>query len=988
VSPHNHPVDLDHPESPSEQRQRDNETMPRRAWDAPLVGRTAELASLDDALQTSAGGSPAVVLIAGEAGIGKSRLAAEAATRALANGWQLLSGGCLDLAEGSVPYLPLVDALHDLPPDALPPLLMHWVRGEAEESPLTEGVARGRIYAAYLDVLRSASVTSPLALIVEDVHWADRGTRDLLSYLVRALTTPATQARVLILLTYRSDEFRRGSPVRRWLGDLARRPLVSRVDVTPLDRAQVARQLAALGTFDSRAAQEIFLRSEGNPFYVEELATLWATGQPAVPEIVRDAAEVRLASLPNTDRDVIRMLATLGRPASFDLIHSLTDRSSSELVEMLRRAVDAGLLTVDPQTALYRFRHALLAEAVAVDFLPGERTALHQAIARSLELDPFLSTGPGELAYHQAWAGDSDAALVSYLAAADAAARIYAFGDAAECLQRALELWSRVSDADQRAGTSRGDLLSRSAEFVALVDDFDRATALAQAALAEPDVAEHPQRRAEVWRRIAWYRVMASDGPGIFAAFDAAAAALETAVAATGRARLAAEDALVRAFWSRAEARGRADRALALADAEGDLGARGVALNARGCVRSAAGDSTNAVRDLEQALDLARSHGTDQDICRAILNLAATLVDAARYGEGLALCEAGIDEATSLGLALPYTMLCRNTAADALFALGRWPEAVSEAEAVLRLTEDGQSARMAKDVLARTATRRGDSELAGRLLSEVPRYDRVRDEPQLAAPAWLTSAELCSMSELFDDGRAAVAAGLELVAGVDVWLTAQLCAVGVRLEADRCISARRRRARSEESAARQRGRELVEVADASGPQEGSIGAWIAQAHAEFARIGDGETGSQFEAWAAVRDRWHVLGHRYDEAYAGVRLAEAMLMGGSRREAEAEVRRSESIANQLGARPLAALVADVRLRAGLDASPALSKDGLTRREREILGWVAQGATNRDIAEALFISPKTVSVHVSALLRKFGVSGRGDLHSVAAMNVHRE
>jgi DNA-binding CsgD family transcriptional regulator/tetratricopeptide (TPR) repeat protein len=988
VSPHNHPVDLDHPESPSEQRQRDNETMPRRAWDAPLVGRTAELASLDDALQTSAGGSPAVVLIAGEAGIGKSRLAAEAATRALANGWQLLSGGCLDLAEGSVPYLPLVDALHDLPPDALPPLLMHWVRGEAEESPLTEGVARGRIYAAYLDVLRSASVTSPLALIVEDVHWADRGTRDLLSYLVRALTTPATQARVLILLTYRSDEFRRGSPVRRWLGDLARRPLVSRVDVTPLDRAQVARQLAALGTFDSRAAQEIFLRSEGNPFYVEELATLWATGQPAVPEVVRDAAEVRLASLPNTDRDVIRMLATLGRPASFDLIHSLTDRSSSELVEMLRRAVDAGLLTVDPQTALYRFRHALLAEAVAVDFLPGERTALHQAIARSLELDPFLSTGPGELAYHQAWAGDSDAALVSYLAAADAAARIYAFGDAAECLQRALELWSRVSDADQRAGTSRGDLLSRSAEFVALVDDFDRATALAQAALAEPDVAEHPQRRAEVWRRIAWYRVMASDGPGIFAAFDAAAAALETAVAATGRARLAAEDALVRAFWSRAEARGRADRALALADAEGDLGARGVALNARGCVRSAAGDSTNAVRDLEQALDLARSHGTDQDICRAILNLAATLVDAARYGEGLALCEAGIDEATSLGLALPYTMLCRNTAADALFALGRWPEAVSEAEAVLRLTEDGQSARMAKDVLARTATRRGDSELAGRLLSEVPRYDRVRDEPQLAAPAWLTSAELCSMSELFDDGRAAVAAGLELVAGVDVWLTAQLCAVGVRLEADRCISARRRRARSEESAARQRGRELVEVADASGPQEGSIGAWIAQAHAEFARIGDGETGSQFEAWAAVRDRWHVLGHRYDEAYAGVRLAEAMLMGGSRREAEAEVRRSESIANQLGARPLAALVADVRLRAGLDASPALSKDGLTRREREILGWVAQGATNRDIAEALFISPKTVSVHVSALLRKFGVSGRGDLHSVAAMNVHRE
>ena len=955
--------------------------MPRRASDAPLVGRTAELAALDEALHAAADGSPGVVLIAGEAGIGKSRLAAEAASRALADGWQVLSGGCLDLAEGSVPYLPLVDALHDLRTDALPPLLTRWVRGEAEESPLSEDVARGRVYAAYLDVLRSASVTSPLAMIVEDVHWADPGTRDLLSYLVRGLSTPVTQARVLILLTYRSDEFRRGSPVRRWLGELARRPSVSRVEVTSLDRAQVVQQLAALGIFDSRAAQEIFERSEGNPFYVEELATLWATGQSSVPEAVRDAAEVRVASLPASDRDALRILAALGRPASFDLMQILTDRQSRDLLEMLRRAVDAGLLTVDPQTAAYRFRHALLAEAVTADFLPGEQTALHQSIARSMEDDPALSTGPGEIAYHQAGAGDLEAALVSYVAAADAVARIYAFGDAAECLQRALELWSRVSDPARRAGTSRADLLSRAAEFVALTDDFDRATALAQAALSEPDVAEHPQRRADVWRRIAWYRVMASDGPGIFAAFDAAAAALDTAAAATGRARLAAEDALVRAFWSRAEARARADRALALADAEGDLGARGVALNARGCVRSGAGDSERAVRDLEQALDLARSHGTDQDISRAILNLAATLVNAARYEEGLALCEVGINEATSLGLALPYAMLCRNTAADALFALGRWPEAVSEAGAVLTLTEDGQSARMAKDILARIAARKGDPELARRLLSEVPRYDRVRDEPQLAAPAWLTSAELCSMSELFDDGRAAVASGLELVTGVDAWLTAQLCAVGVRLEADRCISARRRRARSEETTARQRGRELVEVTDGLGDQQGSIGAWIAQAHAEFARIATGETGSQFGAWAAVRDRWHALGHRYDEAYADLRFAEAELAVGSRREAEVALRRSAAIAEELAAVPLSALVTDIRVRGGLDSMSPPADDGLTAREREILNWVVRGATNRDIADALYISPKTVSVHVSALLRKFGVSGRGDLHSAA-------
>jgi DNA-binding CsgD family transcriptional regulator/tetratricopeptide (TPR) repeat protein len=971
--------------------------MPRRAWDAPLVGRAAELATLEEAMTAAGAGSPAVVLIAGEAGIGKSRLAAEAATRALANGWQVLSGGCLDLAEASVPYLPLVDALRELSMvtggDALPPLLRRWLQGEAQESstPLPGELAQAQVYAAYLEVLRNTSSTgSPLALVVEDLHWADRGTRDLLSYLVRGLTPATARARVLIVLTYRSDESPRGSAIRRWLGELARRPLVTRMDVAPLDRAEVAQQLAALGTFDLRASQEIFLRSEGNPFYVEELAAAWTTGHAAVPEVVRDAAEVRVALLPTSDRDVVRLLATLGRPATFDLIESLSGHPPAELLAILRRAVEAGLFMVDLPTATYRFRHALLAEAVTADFLPGERAELHQDIARALAADLTLSTGPGEIGYHQAAAGEFDAALMSYIAAANAAAQIYAFGDAAQFLQSALELWNRASDPAGRAGRSRADLLSHAAEFIALAGEFDRATALARATLSEPEIAAHGERRAEVWRRIAWYRLMASDGPGVFGAYESAAAALESTPDTRSRARLAAEDAMARAIWGRGEeALAQADRALALAEAEGDLGARGLALNARGCVRSAAGDSDDAGRDLEQALDLARSHGTRQDVSRATLNLAATLVCAGRYEEGLALCEAGIDEATSVGLALPYAMICRNTAADALFALGRWPEAVSQVDAVLVLIDVGESARMAKGIRARIAVARGDPDLARHLLSEIPRQGRERDEPQLVAPACLALAELCAWSDLFEEGRAAVDAGLDLVAGTDAWLTAQLCAVGMRLEADRCFSARRRRARSEETAARQRAREIAAAAEAVGVQEGTTGAWLDQAGAEFARIAGGDTDiPQFERWSAVRDRWRALGHRYDEAYAEVRWSEAKLSAGSRREAETALRRSASVADDLGAAPLAALVAGVRLRGGLDSLPTVAEDGLTPREREILSWVVRGASNRDIAEALFISPKTVSVHVSALLRKFGVSGRGDLGSAAALNMHRE
>jgi predicted ATPase len=162
-----------------------------------LVGRLAETSVLDEALRMAAEDGPVAVVIAGDAGIGKSRLAAEVCGQATAEGWQVLSAGCVDLAEGSVPYLPLVDALRSLGATELPAVLDHWRRGEAEQAAtqLSPDTARGRVYAAYLDLLRTRSEEAPRALVVEDVHWADRATRDLLSYLIRGLGTPQFQAR-------------------------------------------------------------------------------------------------------------------------------------------------------------------------------------------------------------------------------------------------------------------------------------------------------------------------------------------------------------------------------------------------------------------------------------------------------------------------------------------------------------------------------------------------------------------------------------------------------------------------------------------------------------------------------------------------------------------------------------------------------------------------------------------------------------------------
>jgi DNA-binding CsgD family transcriptional regulator/tetratricopeptide (TPR) repeat protein len=956
--------------------------VPRRLRQAPLVGRLAETSALDEAIRISAessGGGPVAVVIAGDAGIGKSRLAAEVTGRAAAAGWRLLSAGCVDLAEGSVPYLPLVDALRAITAADLPPVLEHWRRGESEPAgpELSPDMARGRVYAAYLDLLRALSEEAALALVVEDVHWADRATRDLLSYLIRGLGTPQFQARVLVLLTYRSDELTGTSPVRAWLSELLRLPGVSRLDLGPLDQADVTAQLASLGTFDRRQAEEIYRRSEGNPFYVEELAALWSQGDQRVPEVVRNLADVRVGQLEPRVRELVRLLAALGRPAGFELLQLLSKGSREELLAALHAVVDTAIVTVDRESSSYRFRHALLAEAVLDQFLPGERAAVHAIIAEVLAQRPALSTGPSELGYHQASAGDLSAALASYLAAADDAERVYAFGEAGGYLERALDLWARVPDTAAATGRSRGDVLVGVAQNLGRAGDFNRAVAYTTAALAEPGIASDPEGGAELWQRIARYHLQDGNGPLAFAALQAAATLLDSAPQPRGRSRLAAEHALALAIWGGpAEATAQAERALRLAAEDGDLAARGLALNASGVALASAGRLEDAERNLREALDLARADGSIDDIGRAMMNLGHVLLCAGRNEESLELSEAAIAENEALGLDLRRGAMNRNNASEALFALGRWDEAIAQADIVRTRTEFRAAGRVASIVRARVATARGENDLAESLLSWLEPNDQGQDERYIGADRWLVVAESAAWAGRYDEGRAAIAAGIELVAGTDAWYTARLCAVGLRLEADRRVSAHARRARSEEAATRQRADELISaVADIVGP--GEIEAWVTQTRAEYLRLGGVDQSDSVDRWTGVRDRWRALRQPYPEAYASLRLAEAELAAGDRRAASRGLATVATLAEQLGAAPLAALIADVARRAGIETVPTATLDGLTAREREILARVVAGESNRDIATALFISPKTVSVHVSALLRKFGVSGRGDL-----------
>ena len=950
---------------------------------ARLVGRLAETGVLDEALRTAAEANPVAVIIAGDAGIGKSRLAAEVCSRAAAEGWQLLSAGCIDLAEGSVPYLALVDALRSLTAEELPPVLEHWRRGEIEKAAtqLSPDTARGRVYAAYLDLLRAKSAEAPLALVIEDVHWADRATRDLLSYLIRGLGTPQFQARIFVLLTYRSDELTRTSPVRGWLSELLRLPGVSRLDLGPLDQAAVIAQLTSLGTFDGRQAGEIYRRSEGNPFYVEELAAIWSEGELRVPEAVRNLADVRVGQLEPQARDLVRLLAAVGRPATFELLDVLSSDSTGELLGALHAAVDSGILTVDRATSTYRFRHALFAEAVLDQFLPGERAAVHGIIAAVLAQRPELSTGPSELGYHQAAAGDLQAALVSYLAAAEEAERVYAFGEAGQYLERVLELWARVPEAAERAGRSRGNVLAAAGEHVGRVGDFDRAVAFATAALAEPDIAGDPERGAELWQRIATYHLQDGNGP------RRSLPTRRPPRCSTRHLRRGVDlDSRPNTPWHSASGERMTKRSPRPSGHCGSLQMRVISppevwlSMPPGVAHVSAGRIEDGEPDLREALDLARAHGSHEDIGRAMLNLGHLLLCAGRNEECLELSEAAITENEASGLDLRRGAINRNNASQALFALGRWDEAIAQTDIVRSRIEFRFAGRMAYTIRARIATARGEDNLAASLLSWVKADGRGRGEPDIVAYWWLVVAESAAWAGRYDEGRAAIAAGLALVTGNDALSTARLCPVGLRLEADRCISAHMRRARSEEAAARQRADELAAAA-ANVVGRGEIEAWAAQARAESLRLGASNPSLLINEWVGVRDRWRSLRQPYPEAYASLRVAEAELAAGDRRAAAAELSSATTLAAQLGAAPLAALIADVARRGGIEAIPTPGSDGLTPREREILNRVLAGASNRDIAKALFISPKTVSVHVSALLRKFGVSGRGDLMAAA-------
>jgi DNA-binding CsgD family transcriptional regulator/tetratricopeptide (TPR) repeat protein len=979
---------------------------------ARFVGRTDELARLHQLLGRAATGQPLLVLLGGEAGVGKTRLAEQLAVTASGQGVRVLGGGCVPLGEEGLPFAPVIQALRGLA-DQLDPAELAAVAGPARaelgrllpdlpwggeaaavaSDPLA---GQGRLFERLLGVVQRLAARTPLLWVIEDLHWADRSTRDLLAYLATYLRSGP----VLLVGTFRSDELHRRHPLRRLLGELARNRRVQRLDLERFGRAELAEQLAGLLGTDppTRLVDDLYARSQGNPFFAEEL--LLAGGDPEVlPSSLRDVLLVRVVRLGAGTQQLLGVAAAAGPGATQPLLAAVAAMSDQQLLEGLREAVDQQLLVPEPGGAGYLFRHALLAEAVHGELLPSERVRVHAGLASALEAGLEAGDAPAaraaRLAYHWSIAGDQPRALAASIQAAAAAEAVHAFAEAQLQLERALALWERVPDAAGRAGMDRVALLARCAEAAYAAGDPARAAELGRQAITLVDQAGQPRRAGLLHEQLA-RRLRTLGDP---AALDAQqqAVRLVPPEPSVERARVLGSLAQLLVLVDRfEEARGLAEEAVAIAT---QVGARAEEADARTALGGALiylGEPDAGLVELGMAVRLATEAGDLIVMLRAILNRSDRLLAAAgRLTEAATVALDGLHEASRLGLARLYGPLLAYVATEALLALGRWDQAERASRQALETApSDPASVQL---LLARAALELGLGELdaaqarlqaARRLLPDpIP-------EAKRAGQLFGGLAELALWRRDPDQAKQLVVQAVPLVAANPRY-AAPLYALGVRAEADRAELARARHPSqppSDDATAAvllDRLRQAAQGPAAAGLPE--LAAWHALARAEQARQ---QGRPDPAAWAAAVVAWERLGQPYRAAYAGFRHAEALLATGDRDRATTVLGRAAAITGRLGARPLDSELHALARRARVDLAPPTgvaaavadvpapaAQLGLTRREAEVLALVAAGRSNRQVAQALFISPKTVGVHVSNILAKLGVAGRVEAAAIA-------
>ncbi|WP_158882758.1 helix-turn-helix transcriptional regulator [Amycolatopsis anabasis] len=995
--------------------------VPRLGSGIPLIARTEEMRRLRTAFARAERGEAGAVLLAGDAGVGKTRLLTELGEFATERDAVVLTGRCIDVREGGLPYLPFAEALAPLAGAAdevvaaavrarpalgrllpqvelvpSPPGAEHVPVTSADAEPLrrvrTErDLGQLQLFDAVLGVLTEIAEHRPVVLLLEDLHWADGSTRNLLSFLVSRLRAQ----RLLIVASYREEDVHRRHPLRALLAELVRLATVTRFELRPLGPADARAFVEALADepVPPDVVATVVERSEGNPFFAEELM---ASGKDCtdLPAGLAEVLLARLETLSPDARRVLRAIAVASEPVAHAALVEVSGLGEFELDEALREAVQHHVLIIE--RGFYTFRHALLQEAVYGDLLPGERTRMHAAYAARIRSRPQGRGHDAKLAYHSLQSRDLVTALPALLRAMEEAEKLGAPGAALRHVEQALEIWDAVPPEGRPEGIDELRLLHEASYFAGTSGEPERAIAYARTAVQTLTGEIDAERAAKTWRRFA-EALLAVEGTldeaveAIGRAWelvaDAEPSGARAWVLATRASILRAIDRLDDSAWS-------ARTALADARAVGTQGGEAAALIVLGTLADSAGDKEEARERLREAEQKARDAGALNAELRARYFQALSYEDQAELEPAIALYESATKQAEETGLNWSaYGLEVRARHLFLRYLIGDWPD-TSGAGRTGRGVSSAVAARMAA-AWAPLVVARGQFAVAEKLIDSLrPQW---RSDIQISLAAGAAGVELACWR---GDHAGAVRRAQEAVGWLEEfepWLLGgiRLGALGISAAAAQAAAARARSDEETAATAVAAGEALLlhvrQCVEHGHPRAGTLGpegrAWLARAEAAATGLrGPGDPAR----WGEAIDAFG-FGAVYEQAVCRWQQAKSLLADSGDAELAAErLREAHAVTERLGAVPLRDAVREVARRARVDLpgfEPAAAPpqrdtaDPLTDRERAVLERVALGRTNRQVGAELYISEKTVSVHLSRVMAKLGAARRAEAVAIA-------
>ncbi|WP_091704830.1 LuxR family transcriptional regulator [Microbacterium sp. cf046] len=964
-----------------------------------LVGRDADLDALRDAYAESIAGSTRAVLVGGEAGIGKTRLVGEFLNSLPAEAI-ILRGQSVDFDRDAPPYAPILSALRSLAQevgeealfdasgpagDALAMLLPELGAGTAVGDAPVRGGA-DRLYDAVAEVLENVAAIRPVVLVIEDLHWVDPQSLGLLRFLIRVIE----DARLLIVLTFRSDELGRGSALRALLPELDRNRRVARIELARLDRRQVREMATAIldSAPDEDELVQVYERTDGVPFFVEELVCCSGVrSMDAFPDTLRDILLARYEQLAEPTQRMLRLIAAGGVRVEHELLVAVCDESPEAIDIAASEAITASVLVVDGTA--YAFRHALVREAIHDQLLPGERVRFHTRYAQALEAQSGANGADATaISYHWMAAHNVREAFIASIAAFQQGRSSFAFATAATMGERAIELWDQVPDASELAARTKVELLGETSYVLRNAGESERAIALIDEAIALCDPSD-AAAYALLLRNKASY--LANIGQiGSIELLREALVVLDGQPRSVLRANvlgeLAARLMLIARFDEAIEM---ADGAFAEATAVENRARMSVASNIRGFSRLAGGDIDAGLADLALAREFAV--GNDSARLRYWVNQSDALNLLGRYEEAVRTAEEGAERARQRGVERTSGAVLLSNVISPLYALGQAGRADEMLDRALELDAPIGFSAPLRRLKVQAVLWSGDRPLAERLLrgwrGSLRQQSRLDTQALLGLA--LVSGELAlargetreswqEVSVLIDpEHRAFPAYDLPLVAFAARVLGAARV-TGVALSA----------ANGDPRSIDELERDVRAALDAASMWP-TAPAYAAIVDAELG--GPRATGTDPALWRrAVDAAGDGVAPAQLAPYAGFRLAEALANAGDRAGARTAAQTAREAAHAIGMGLIVDSVTELERRVGAVGGDHRDAPGdaaslealLTERERQVLDLVARGLSNGQIAQQLFISTKTASVHVSNILRKTGATTRTEAAYLSA------